>query len=208
MNFDLLTQKNLDKFKTLYPNDKKLQALSLNLLIDYSRGKNQDGSSAQFLARQPGIIPGASLAISDCQIAIAGVTIDCILVIAGAVGIHGKIPSSAIEEVAKIIEPEISEIEKIASILADVGASKWDKAKAIFDIGKLIYSGGMLEAIYKAIVNGLTWWDMALYGVIGLAELTAVFLTDGAALAAIIVAEMAQIGFVVSDSVKAANACC
>lgn len=78
---------------------------------------------------------------------------------------------------------------------------------AIKDIVHVVWSGSLIEAVYKAIMDSLTWWDMVLYGSLGMATIAAAFLTDGAALVAMIAAEMAQIGFVVSDAVKASQAC-
>lgn len=206
MNRVHLTQSNLDRFKQLFPEDGRLQALTLDELVRYAAGKDLTGVGAEIVAPSDRALRSVG-PVTDCQIAVAGVVVDCIFVIAGAIGLHGKLPPSAVEEVARIIEPELSEIEKIVRILADSASSTKMRAKAIFDIGKLIYTAGMLEAVYKAIVNSLTWWDMALYGTLGLAELVAAFATDGVALIALVVAEIAQVGFVISDSVKVVNAC-
>ncbi|MDD5762252.1 MAG: hypothetical protein PHP88_07055 [bacterium] len=206
MDFNKLTQKSLDDFKVLFPDDKKLQALTLDELVSYSTGKHPSGLNAR-RGREPKVKELEAELFSPCHIAIAVVVVDCILVVAGAFGLHGKIRASAIRKVAKVIEPEMVEIEKIAKVLADPHASNFKKAKAMFSIGKLIYSAGMLGAVFKAIVKSLTWWDMVLYGVAGMAELVAAFATEGAAIIALIVAEIAQVGFVVSDSVKMVNAC-
>jgi hypothetical protein len=206
MNTTNLTQANLDRFKALYPEDSKIQALTLEEIIAYSEGKRLDGTDAHVLA-QPRLETRLGARPTACQLAVAGVVIDCILVIVGAVGLHGRLPGSAVEEVARVIEPELPEIEKIIAVIADTAASNMDRARAIFKVGALIYSAGMLEAVYKAIVNSLTPWDMALYGTLGMAELVAAFATDGVALAAVIVAELAQVGFVISDSFKVAGAC-
>jgi hypothetical protein len=206
MNTTNLTQANLDRFKALYPEDSKIQALTLEEIIAYSEGKRLDGTDAHVLG-QPRLETRLGARPTACQLAVAGVVIDCILVIVGAVGLHGRLPGSAVEEVARVIEPELPEIEKIIAVIADTAASNMDRARAIFKVGALIYSAGMLEAVYKAIVNSLTPWDMALYGTLGMAELVAAFATDGVALAAVIVAELAQVGFVISDSFKVAGAC-
>jgi len=209
MDFKNLTQVNLDKVKALFPENKELQQITLANLIEYSKGKDPKGSTAQIadtliMDKQGGRV----LPITDCQWAIGGVVVDCIFVITGAVGLHGKLPPSAIEEVVKAINPEeLSEIEKMVQIIADPKSSNTDIAKNVFYIGKTIYTGGSFEAIYRAIYNSLTPWDMALYGTLGIAELVAVFLTDGAALIALIVAEIAQVGFLVSDSIKVVQEC-
>ena len=71
-----------------------------------------------------------------------------------------------------------ADIEHAMRTIADSSASVFARANAVREIGVLIYSGGLIEPIYKAIMKSLTWWDMVLYGVAGLAEISAAFLTD------------------------------
>ncbi len=200
-----LDQADLDAFKALYPNDPKIQAVTLEELRkrykpDEYRGYNVPPPSAdQNVRRKRGVI-------TDCEYAIGAVVVDSIFVLTGAIGLHGKIPAAAIEEVAELCKPVMNELEHAVHTLS-TASSSWDKAMAIKDIVHVVWSGSLIEAVYKAIMDSLTWWDMVLYGSLGMATIAAAFLTDGAALVAMIAAEMAQIGFVVSDAVKASQAC-
>lgn len=100
-----------------------------------------------------------------------------------------------------------ADIEHSVRTIADTSASTFARANAVREIGALIWSGGLIEPIYKAIVKSLTWWDMVLYGVAGLAEITAGFLTDGAALIALLIYDLILAGFLVTDVVKALEVC-
>lgn len=197
-DYSLLTATNLEKFKAFFPTNKELQAVTIEQVIKHAVALDPSGGTAN---------QKRFLGLSDCNYARAIVVLDCLFVIWGAVGLRWKMSKATVEEVAGILEPFSAEIDRIASKIADAESSTKDKAKAIFEIGKLIYTGGLFEAIYKAIVKSLTWWDMLLYGTLGLAELTAAFATDGLALIAEITAELALLGFVISDSVKWYEAC-
>ena len=198
-----LTERDLLAFQKLYPNDPKIQALTLDELKDkYKpdefRGNNVDVAVDSSFVRD--------ISITDCQYDIAIVVIDCIFALTGAVGLAGKVSGSAVETVAKTIQPAMNEIEEAVHTLS-IAASKYEKAEAIKNIVHIIWSGSMIEAVYHAIMNSLTWWDMVIYSVLGIATISAAFLTDGAALVAMFVAEIALCAFVISDAVKAVNSC-
>jgi hypothetical protein len=198
-----ITQDKLNALRRLHPGDAAMQSVSIDQLANHALGRDPWGNKA--------VTNEVSRArrgdVTACAFAIGGVVVDVMLTIWGASGLYNKIGPAVVEDVARIAEHELAAIEEIAKVLSNPDASTIEKAGAIKDIGLLIYSGGMLEAIFKAIVGGLTWWDMALYGTIGLGELTAAFLTDGALLVAMLVIEVSQAGFVISDSVKAMEAC-
>lgn len=206
MDLKNLTQENLNRFLSLHPDNPELQAITLDALRKHAEGKDPAGSDAQPATLIAAPLPGVAMP-TPCQIAVAGLVVDCVLVVAGFVGLHGRISSRAVEEVAIIVEPQVSQIVRLATIIANPDSTKTEIAKAIFSIVKLVYTVGMLEAIVKAIWNSLTPWDAALYGTLALAELVAVLATDGVATIALIVAELAQIGFVISDAFKVKNAC-
>ena len=205
MDFKNLTQESLDRVKAMFPEDEKLQALTLQELIEYSHGKDPNGSTAQ-PAPKPKEAKRVEAFVTDCQWEIGMVVLDCIYVLMGAWALRSHVSNATVEETAKVIAPHLAEIEKIVQRLAEA-QSTYDQAKEIFAIGKLIFTAGLLEEIYRAIYNTLTWWDAVLYSVLGLAELTAMFLTDGAATVAEVVAEIALVGWVVSDAAKAIEAC-
>jgi len=208
MDYSLLTQKNLDAYKAMYPDDQRLQAVTLTELIEYSKTRDANGANLQ-LNPEPAVLAeeGRLGDISPCALAVGGLVIDCIFVLTGAIYLAGKIPPSGIARVAEAAEPAISEIERTAEIISSETASATDKAMAIINIVRIIYSADELGAVIRAITDNLTWWDAALFGVTAIATIVAVFATDGVAAAAAIVLEMAMIGFVISDAIKVANAC-
>ncbi|HZU86428.1 MAG TPA: hypothetical protein VFF78_03020 [Anaerolineaceae bacterium] len=207
MDYSLLTQKNLDNYKAMFPDDQRLQTVTLAELIEHSKTREASGVHLQFA--EPAGMAGEGMLgeISPCAMAIGGLVIDCIFVLTGAIYLAGKIPPSGIARVAQAAEPAIPEIERTAAIIASDTASATDKAMAIVNVGRIIYSVDALGAVLRAITDNLTWWDAALFGVTALATLVAVFATEGVAAAAAIVIEMAMIGFVISDAFKVADAC-
>ena len=98
-------------------------------------------------------------------------------------------------------------IEHTLETIADSSASMLTRANAVREVLALIWSGGLIEPIYKAIVKSLTWWDMVLYGVAGMAEISAAFLTDGAALIALIIYDLSVAAFLVTDIEKRRDIC-
>lgn len=198
-----LRQVDLDRFKKMFPEDARLQALTLDDLVKYSQGKDPFGESAQPSPAPP---PQSGRgAFTPCQWAWGVVAVDTVFVL---IGFRGAVKLNlALDEAIARGAQLSSEIEEHARIIADTSASLYNKATAVVAVGGLIYGGGLFEPIYKAIVKSLDWWDMVLYGVAGLAEITAAFLTDGAALIAKIVYSISMAGFLVTDIERALEIC-
>jgi len=198
-----LTERNLVAYKNLHPHDTKIQALTLAELKAKYNPDQFRGNGVQAVADEDFV---RSENISDCHYDIAIVVVDCVFALTGAVGLAGKVSGSAIESVATIVAPVMNEIEEAVHTLS-IAASNYDKAMAIKSILHIIWSGSMIEAVYHAIMGSLTWWDMVIYAVLGISTIAGAFLTDGAALVAMLAAEIALVGFLISDSVKAVNSC-
>lgn len=197
-----LTQAQLAAFKLAHPNNQRVQNVTLESLIastNYNpadfRGYNVNASRHQMRPQS-----------ADCAYDVAIVVVDCIFALTGAVGLAGKISSAAITEVKGIIAPSMNALEEAVHTLSAADGVR-AQATAIKEILHIVWSGSMIEAVYHAVMNSLEWWDMVLYSVLGLATITGAFLTDGAAILAMIVAEMALCGFIISDAVKAVNSC-
>ena len=194
---------DLKKFKAMFPDDKDLQKVSIDDLIKYSQGKDPDGDTAQPSSDPP---PQSQRGqFSDCAWAKGAVVLDVAFLLLGLRSLRNKnlVLNEAIARGAELT----ADIEHAMRTIADSSASVFARANAVREIGVLIYSGGLIEPIYKAIMKSLTWWDMVLYGVAGLAEISAAFLTDGAAVIALIIYELSMAGFLVSDVVKAIEVC-
>jgi hypothetical protein len=198
-----LRQVDLDNFKKLFPEDQQLQQLTLDQLVQYSKGKAPDGDTAEPSSNPPPVSERAQL--PPCAEAIGMVAVDIVFVLIGWGAMQKK--RLALKEAVALGAELTADIEIYLRTIADASASRSAKAFAVFHIGGLIYGGGLLEPIFKAIIKTLTWWDMVLYGVAGLAEITAAFLTDGAAVIAAIIYEITMAGFLVTDVVKAVEVC-
>jgi hypothetical protein len=198
-----LRQTDLENFKKQFPDDEQLQKLSLDDLVKYAQGKDPDGESAEPSSDpQP---PSRRLEFTDCQWAKGMVVLDVVFLALGWYAIRNK--NLALNEAKALGATLPADIDHALATIADSNSTLFAKANAIREIAVLIYSGGLVEPIYKAIIKSLTWWDMVLYGVAGLAEITAAFLTDGAAVYALYAYEISMAGFFVSDVVKAVQAC-
>jgi hypothetical protein len=198
-----LRQTDLDNFKKMFPEDEQLQQLSLDRLVQYSQGKDPDGDSAE-----PSSAPRPMterVQLSPCAEALGMVAVDLVFVFIGWGAMRKK--QLALNEAIAVGATLSADIEVYVRTIANSSASRSAKALAAFHIGGLIYGGGLIEPIFKAIVKTLNWWDMVLYGVAGLAEITAAFLTDGAAVIAAIIYEITMGAFFVTDSVKAVEVC-
>jgi hypothetical protein len=214
MDFGKLTQKNLDAFKALFPEDKKLQELTLDKLVQYSKRKTPNFLDVQYRAeRKAKVQPGRKVKVqaiwppTPCQLASAKVGLDLVFVILGAYGLRSTIRPSTIQKVAKVIAPEQVAFEKIMAGLAHPFKNPRAMAKAIWKAGTALYTAGMLMAIYKAWIRDLKWWDGVLYGVMSTAEIIALFGTDGVAFIALCVMEAAQVTFLAIDAADAYKIC-
>ncbi len=199
----VLSQDGLTAFQRLFPHDPLVQDLTLQQVERYAEGKDFRGFTADPL---PGS-PVKRSALTECQWAMAAVAVDVVFVITGAYGLHGKVNASCLEAVAQAIQPVMTELEEAAGEIASSRTSTWDRAMAIKDFAHVIWSARMVDAVFTAILQSLAWWDAALCGCLGMSVIAAAFDTDGAALVAMVAAELLQVGFVVSDSVRAVNAC-
>lgn len=199
----VLTPQDLERFKALFPDDQRVQGVTLAELQEHYTKRDFRGNSAEGLPSAP---VGRGI-VSDCTYARAVVVLDALFVATGAYGLAAKMNPATIAKVAEIAEPVMTELEEAFHTLGDADASTLSKAMAIKDIVHVIWSASLIEAIYKAAVQSLTWWDMVLYGTLGMATLAGAFLTDGAALVAMIVAEIATVAFLVTDAVHAHEVC-
>ena len=204
-----ITQKQLNDFKRLYPNNARVQALTLDQVITNTSGKTIDWNSIHDRPKGPStaLMAMPAVPITPCQMAIGYVVFDVVCLAVGAVGLRATVKASTVEAMAHAVTPVLSKIEVSISRMAAQGASKTDIAWGVFDILKTIYTGGSLGAVFSAFTDSLTWWDMILYGVTGIATIVAAVATDGVAFAAEIIVLLASAGFVASDSVKAVQAC-
>jgi hypothetical protein len=199
-----ITQQHLDTFKSLHPNNEKIQSVTLAELHKNTAGTVVDWNS---LALDKPALQAQAVEITDCQKAIGFVVFDVVILTVGGLGLRATVKPQTIEAMAIATAPVLSKIEVAVAKMAAQGASKTDIAKGIFSILSTIYSGGCLGAVVSAFTSSLSWWDALLYGVTATATIVAALATDGIAYVAEIVILLASAGFVASDSVKAVQAC-
>ncbi len=204
-----MNQKDLDEFKALYPSNPQIQGITLDQVDENTPGVNgnwNDPLPSEDLLRLSHA-QSLNANLSNCQMAIGYVVFDCLCLALGAVGLRAGVNSATIEAIGGAVAPVASKLEVAIAKMAAEGASKLDIAKGVFEVLKTIYSGGMLGAVFSAFTSNLTWWDAMLYGITGTATIIAALATDGAAFAAEVAILLATFGFLVSDSVKAGQAC-
>lgn len=199
----LVTGAALEQYKALYPNDEKLQKLTLDELLTATAGMTVDFSSITYEGRSPALLGDGW----SCAEAVGYVVFDCVCLFLGAATLRSSLTAEAAEGMAKAAAPVMSQMEKYIATMAAETSSKTDVATAVFGIISTIYSGGCLGAVLSAFLGSLTWYEAALYGVTAMATIVAALATDGAAEIALIVIELATAGFLVNDSISCVKAC-
>ena len=203
MSKPLLTNAIFEEYKALYPDDAKLQALTMDEMLTATAGVKVDFNTITY--------PGkATELLGDgwtCAEAVGYVVFDCVCLFLGAASLRSSLTTEAAEGMAKAVQPVMSQMEKYIATMAASTSSKTDVATAVFGIISTIYSGGCLGAVLSAFLGSLTWYEAALYGVTAMATIVAALATDGAAEIALIVIELATAGFLVNDSINCVSAC-
>jgi len=201
-----LTQEQWDNYKNQFPDNEKIQAVTLDELM-----KQTDGGVVDWI--NPPISEEArekvevSVAITDCQLWIGYVIFDAICLAVGGVALRDGLNRETAEAVADAAKPVLSKLEKTIAKMSAEGASKKDLAWGVFEILKTIWSGQCLGAVVSAFVGSLTWYYAALYGATAMATIVAALATDGVAFVAEVAIELATFGFLTADSVNCAKAC-
>lgn len=198
-----VTQPQLDAYKALYPENLKLQSVTIQQLLDNTKGLT--GNWRDFRALPALDKSGEQL--TDCQLAIGYVIFDCVSLAIGAVGLRASLNAQSARAMAAAAGPVLSQIEIIIAQIGAPGATKMQQAYGVFQILKTIYNGGSFSAVFSAFTSTLTWWQAILYGATGLATIVAALATDGLALAAEIVVLLATFGFLATDAYAAVQAC-
>ena len=125
-------------------------------------------------------------------IQIASIVVEAVLLVLQAVGIEVAVSEQAIARTAEEIIPVIessSQLQKAVKALQEAveGGSKWEIAKAIFNLIKDSKSAGILWKIIKGLCSNMSTWDWIKTAGIVSAMIIAAVATDGVALIAKIV---------------------
>lgn len=131
---------------------------------------------------------GAALAKAS-SFQIASIVVESVLLVLRSVGIKVSISNQIIAKVVEYIIPVVEHSSQIQQAVhaiekASKGVSKWDIAKAIYDLIKELYSTGILWKIIKHLLSNVSTWEWIKIAGIVSAKIIAAFGTDGAALIA------------------------
>lgn len=206
---NVITKEQWDTFKSHFPNDDAIQAVTFDELIKNTNGGKVDWKNPPVAkeTEKRGVKTLAIAGINDCELGIGYVIFDVICLAVGGVGLRSGLNRGTAEAMAAAAKPVLSKLEVTIAKIAAEGASKTDLAKGVFEILRTIWSGDCLGAVVSAFVGSLTWYYALLYAATAMATVVAALATDGVAFVAEIAIVLATFGFLVADSVNAVKAC-
>jgi len=196
-----LSQRELDQYKMLFPNDQRLQALTLDELLENTNGGIADWSS---LPAKPLVLEAS---VWSCVEGIGFVIFDCVCLFLGATALRSGTTESEAKAIAEAAEPVLPQLKQYVKVIKDSASSKTEIASAVFGVISTIYSGACLGAVISSFLGSLSWYTAILYGATALGTIMAALATDGAAEIGLIIVELATAGFLVNDSIKCAESC-
>ena len=201
----------LSKFRQLFPDHAELAKVSdaeiEKRVEDFIKSKQVFTPELTTPSAEKRAVEGVK---DSCPYAIGVVIADCIFMVLGFVGLHATnsraIARAAAKEIGKEVAKNLPKWLKLINALTGAGSAA-AKAKAIFHIVSAAYSAGMFRGILSSIESSMKWWDWIITGVAAVLQIAALVLTDGAAFIAEVALNATAIAYVVSDSVKACQAC-
>jgi len=211
-------QKALDEFRRMFPeqerqlrqNEAQIRKAVANFLVD-DRIVSLRPEVHQPLVQAPAVrLCSVEGVTSTCPFAIGVVVVDCIFMTLGFVGLHASntelIARAAAREIGEEVVHDLPKWLKLINAFREAGGIG-AQSKAVFDIGSAAYKAGMFKAVLTSIISSMEWWDWVITGVTAVAQIGALFLTDGAAFIAELALNGAAVATVVSDSAKAVDIC-
>jgi len=201
-----ITAEQLEYFKQQNPHNTGLQQVTLDQVLENTSGK-VDWDSIPSKEPLTETAAAEAFGLTDCQLKIGWVVVDIVCIAVGAIGLRKSMSASTAARAAEAVGPVVSKIELIIADMSAPGASLTTRAWGVFKILNEIRKGGCLSAVIAAFTDSLSWWDMILYGVTGMATIVAALATDGAAFAAEVVIVLATFGFLASDIANAVQSC-
>lgn len=157
---------------------------SLILLFLYSGTNPEIGSSllaqthAKLLTTAPYV---TELSVTPCEEAIGIFLVNAVMLAIGLVGLH----VSNQERLSRALLQELGQdtLRGFARAIHNFNTAEGAvaKAKALFTILSQVYKAGGFRAVFKVLKEEMSWWEWLKTGVIAMAQISAWFLTDGAA---------------------------
>jgi hypothetical protein len=193
-------------FKALFPDDPKLQVTPDSELLAMVQVYMTDSRRQIHVGVSP-VAAAAMVGISPCVTGVASVIVDVIFMALGFVGLHVSANEAANRAVLRLLGQDT--INGFMSLFHNLNTATTmaEKAKGIWSILGAAYNAGMVKGVLGAIKDSMEWWDWVITGVAAVAQIVALVATDGVAFIAEIALNTVAIGYVVSDSAKAIQAC-
>lgn len=201
-----ITPQSFQAYKALFPDDRRLQELTLEELYRQQGSGNVDWRNVYY-TEDDEQFEGELLEVPSCPMGIGYVVFDCVCLFLGAISLRSTVTTEAVEAISEAAEPAVNQISKYIKTISAAESSKLEVASAVFGVISTIYSAGCLGAVISAFLGKLEWYQAVLYGATALGTIMAAVATDGTAEIGIIVVELATAGFLVDDSIKCAQAC-
>lgn len=203
-----ITQQHLDRFKSYYRDLDDVQGLKL----EDAHRIAKDGEIDWFNTSPEDFRKENEDDIPACYIAIGFVIFDAVCLGIGAWGLRPIAKPATIKNIASVIyttsNREVTPaIELLISQLASEKSNFLTKAWNVVSLLIAIKNAGLMTAIWKAFKGGLTLYYAIIYGVQGLATITAAFATGGLALAAEVALVVVSAAYLVNDVVSAITIC-
>ena len=202
-----ITPHSFQAYKALFPQDKKLQQLTLEELYKELGGDGRVNWGDIFYSDEDRDEVKLLSEDTPCALSIGYVVFDCICLFLGAATLRAGITAEAAEAMAEAAEPAANQISKYIKTMAAAESSKLDVATAVFGVISTIYSAGCMGAVLSTFLGKLDWYDAILYGATALGTIMAALATDGTAEIGIIIVELATAGFLVNDSITCSKSC-
>jgi len=151
-----ITQQSLDSFKSQFPEDATIQALTLAEVLEDIKGKTIDWDSVVF-KEAPGA--GWEPTSTKCQFAIGYVMFDVICLALGAPVLRRRYHPNTVDEISVAVAYASSRIQAQILKMDKPGASPDDIATAAFEILQI---AGF--SVYQIFLDGLSGRDRSDYG--------------------------------------------
>ncbi|MGF7533016.1 hypothetical protein AAGG74_04635 [Bacillus mexicanus] len=201
-----ITEKQFEEFKSHFPDDAKIQSATFQELLANTNGGNVDWTNLDEVdAIQPQRLNSSAL---DCGLLWGVVGLDCVFLALGVGEFRSIINRATIKAASAAIEPLEQLLKADIVRLAESTTAKETASLAVKLVLKIALSGGSLVSkILQSLKHTMSWWQWLLFGASAFFTIMAALATDGVALIAIAIAEMALIGVTVSDCINAKKVC-
>lgn len=199
---DYPTQDELTAFKQLFPDEARIQAITLDQLIAYVQTLDTETTppTTPYHARR--------VAVSPCTTAIAGVVVQSIFTVFDVPIIRQAVSDNVMASLAPLIGPRQNFLRRLVAIIGDPRSSALDRAGAVVRIIFALELLGIVGIIVEQVWKGFDLLAGVYFGIKLVAKLTLALSTEGSSLViAAIVALVDDAAKIVTEAIQASNTC-